>query len=88
MTDNFRFAEHSEAAGCVHEERAGLHGHGVHAVRRPQDLLAGSPPSCQREKQARLGNCTRRREIVDVLAFPVKIREFREPSINIIGIFR
>jgi hypothetical protein len=26
-------------------------GHGVHAVRGPQDLPAGPPPSCQREKQ-------------------------------------
>jgi hypothetical protein len=48
-------AEHSEVAGRVHEERTGLHGHGVHAVRRPKDLPAGPPPSCQRAEQRGTG---------------------------------
>ena len=53
-TSSFR-AEYREAAGGVYAQRARLHGHGVHAVRGPEDLLTRPPPSCQREEQGGAG---------------------------------
>ena len=39
--------EHCEAARGVHQPRARLHCHGVHALRGPQDLPSCEKTSCQ-----------------------------------------